>query len=1050
MSRLIQWFVENPIAANLLMVLILMGGAFNAVNLNKEVFPRIETNLISISVFYPGAGPSEVEELVIERIEEAVDGIDGVEEIIGIARMNMATVVVEAISGYDMQRLMNDVKSRVDAISTFPVDAEKPIIKEILGRTNVMSLAVFGDVDEKTLKDTGNRLRDELSLLPEISLVEINGTRDDEMSIEISEVGLRRYGLSFDNVLTSVRQKSLNLPAGTIKSDRGDIQLQTRGQAYTAEEFEQIVVAQKTDGALLYLKDVATVTDGFTEDNVVSRLNGKPAVFLELLITENPDVLKAASAVQIFLENVQKTLPEGVEAVVWRDWSKLFKGRMNLLLKNAGSGLLLVFVVLMLFLRPVLAMWVCIGIGVAFMGAVWFLSYFGVSLHMISLFAFLMVLGILVDDAIIVGESIYSRQQAGMKGNAAAASGAKMVSKPVLFAVISTMLFFSPMLTIPGAMGDISFAIPMVVILALFFSLIESLLILPAHLAHMKPESPESAPAWLRPFEAWREKLSATMMHFSDNIYKPFLTKTLHHNSAVISTFVVLFGLSVAMFSGGWIDRSFMPKVPSDFIRFEATMPEGTPFHEVETLLDKIEAAVNEIGSDKELLAANDGDTFIQYMSSRITGVKINVNLSLDDADMRIVSALKIEKRLGELLGELPETEEFTINSSINHPSKDIQLQLSLATDDKLVMQEALNAVVGKLKLYPGVYEIKDTLTAARTEIEIDLKPHAETLGLGLRSIAQQLRYGFYGAEAQRIPRGKEDVRVMVRYPLEERAEVSKLGDMRIRTNDDREIPLEAVAELKFVPGYTTINRVDRRRSITITAEVKNGMGDPAQIIGDLLKRNSPEWKRMFPGFMIKIDGDLDRQSQFIGSVVPNFMLALLIMYGLMAVAFRSYGQPLLILTAIPFGFMGAIAGHMIMGREVSFLSMLGFIACAGVVVNDNLVLLDRINQLRSQGMTVYHSVIQAGRDRFRPIILTSITTFIGLTPIMAETSTQARFLIPMVISLSFGVLFATGVTLILVPSLYLMGQRLAGVVTKNGDGEYEELEKAEPEAETV
>ena len=1042
MSRLISWFVKNPIAANLLMVLILAGGIFNMVNLNKEVFPRVETNLITISIFYPGAGPSEVEELVVKRVEESVDGVNGIEEITSTAQMGMAQVTIESVNGYDMQRLMNDVKSRVDAIDTFPQDAEEPVIKEVLGRTEVMSVAVYGDSGEKSLKDYANRLRDELALLPEISQVEINGARDDEMAIEISEQQLRRYGLSFDQVVKAVREASINLPAGTIKSERGDIQLQTRGQAYTANQFAEIVVEQREDGAQLLLKDIATITDGFTEDDVISRLNGQPAIFLELSITENPDVLSAAEAVTNHLESVQSSLPDGVHAVVWRDWSKLFKGRMNLLLKNASSGLVLVFIVLMLFLRPALAMWVCIGIAIAFLGAVWLLPYTGVSIHMISLFAFLMVLGILVDDAIIVAESIHSEQHRGGHGNEAAIAGAQQVSKPVLFAVISTMVFFAPMLTIPGGMGDMAFAIPVVVCLALLFSLIESLLILPSHLSHLKPENPDNQWRWLQPLERWREKLADAMLHFSDNVYRPTLEKLLHQSGTVIATFVVLFGLSVALLTGGWLDRSFMPVVPSDFIRLQARLPEGTAFREVESLLNKIETAIDTLEQDGKLLAENSGRPFIQHKNTSANGVEVKATLSLEDGDRRTVGSSRVRERLYQLLGELPETEEFDIRSSINSPSKDIQLNLSMASEEEELMSEAVRQVRDKLARYPGVYEIKDTLTAARTEIEIDLKPHAETLDLSLQSIAQQLRYGFYGAEAQRIPRGKEDVRVMVRYPREERAEVAQLDEMRIRTSDSREIPLETVAELNFVPGYTTIKRVDRRRSITITAEVEPGTSDPALIVTSIIERNLAHWQKLFPGFTLTVEGDMEEQSKFTGNIVPNFFLAMMLIYGLMAVAFRSYAQPVLILTAVPFGFMGAIVGHLIMGREVSFLSILGFVACAGVVVNDNLVLLDRINQLRKQGVDVLDAVLQGGRDRFRPIILTSITTFIGLTPIMAETSTQARFLIPMVISLSFGVLLATTVTLLLVPCLYVMGQRCRGAIQRGKDGKYQGVEE--------
>jgi multidrug efflux pump subunit AcrB len=1022
-NRLIQWFVENPIAANLLMAMILIGGLINISKLDKEVFPRVSTDRIQISVPYPGAGPQEVEELIVKRIEEAIADLDGIKEIASVARLASGQVTVEVTHGFDTQRLLNNIKTRVDAIPTFPTEAERPQVTELLWRSEVMSIALYGDVEESALKAAGEDLRDQLTLLPTVSMVDLNATRPDEMAIEVSENTLRHYNLSFEQVVNAIRQSSLNLPAGVIKSERGDIQLQTRGQAYQASDFANIVVDSREDGAKLYLGDIATITDGFADQDLVAHFNGKPAVFLKLYITDNPDILAASAAVEDYVQSLQ--LPPGIEARIWGDWSHVFKGRMNLLLKNSISGLILVFIVLMLFLRPALAFWVCVGIAIAFMGTFWLLPYAGVSLNMISLFAFLLVLGIVVDDAIIVGESIYSRQQHGLKGNAASASGAKLVGKPVSFAVISTMIFFLPILGVPGTMGDISYAIPIVVILALFFSLVESLLILPSHLSHLKPEQPRSNVAIFRRLEQLREKLSATMLHFSDRVYLPRLEQMLHNKSATISVFVVVFALSVAIYNGGWLTRTFMPIVPSDFLQARITLPEGTPFSQTNKVLKQVESAVVKLQSNGQLSELNDGQPFIQDLQSWGYDNNIVIALALVRAENREVSAAQVAKQWREQIGDLPEAEDIDISYTINSRSKDINLRLTISDNNQDNLTAAVEAVKEKLSHYPGVFDIKDTHTAARTEIELDLKSHAETLGLGLADIARQVRQGFYGEEAQRIPRGNEDVKVMVRYPEGERDNIDQLSDMRIRTQDQREIPLDAVAEIDFVPGYTTIDRVDRKRSITISADVAPGTSDATMLVMDLLKRNLSQWQSQYPGLTLTIEGDMKEENSFMVSAVQNFGLAMLAIYGLMAVAFRSYWQPLLILTAIPFGFMGAVIGHTIMGREVSMMSMLGFFACAGVVVNDNLVLLDRINQLRKEGHASLQAVMKAGRDRFRPIILTSLTTFIGLTPIMAETSTQAQFLIPMVISLSFGVMFATTVTLILVPALYISAEQL-------------------------
>ncbi len=1023
MNRLIQWFVDNPIAANLLMVLIVLGGLSNLASLNKEVFPGVDTDLIQVQVPYPGAGPREVEEQIVKRIEEAVADLEGIEEISSTSKLGSGLVNVEAINGYDSQRLLNDIKARVDAISTFPVDAEKPIITEVQWQREVMSIGLYGDVDEATLKQAGEKLRDEIALLPGVSIVELNATRPDEMSVELAEYQLRHYNLSFEQVVNAIQQSSLNLPAGLIKADTGDIQLQTRGQAYNADDFQRIVVDSREDGAQLTLGDIATVTDGFAEQDLVARLNGKPAVFLEVKSTNDPDVLAIAGTVNQYLEQARQHLPANLELTVWRDWSELFKGRMNLLLKNSLSGLLLVFIILMLFLRPALAGWVCAGIGIAFMGALWLLPLAGVSLNMISMFAFLLVLGIVVDDAIIVGESIYTKQQSGLQGHAAAANGVKSVSKPVLFAVISTMIFFVPLLAIPGAMGDMSYGIPVVVILALFFSLVESMLILPSHLSHLKPEAPPTR-SWQRGLKRAREMMAGGLDRFADRVYRPRLQRLLGHNGSTIAVFIVAFGLSIALFTGGWMNRTFMPVVPSDFIRIQVSVPEGSPFKVQQHIIEQLEHGIELLKTDEQLFGGDDGG-LIGDVQSWAWENNALVSISLQHSERHNVSPTAIVKRWRELAGPLPDADQIQEDATINEVGAAISLRLTLGIDDRELMQKAVNDIKQVLAQYPGVYDLRDSLMEARTEIELDLKPHAETLGLSLGDIAHQLRQGFYGAEAQRIPRGKEDVKVMVRYPQEERYNVDQLSAMRIRTADGREIPLDAVADIRFVPGFTEIERIDRKRAITISAEIHEGKSEPAAVISSMLETYGPQWRQRYPGFHLGVTGDMESEMEFMQSATRNFMLALVLIYGLMAVAFRSYWQPFLILTAVPFGFMGAVLGHLVMGREVSLMSMLGFFACAGVVVNDNLVLLDRINQLRHQGMDVFDAVVQAGRDRFRPIILTSVTTFIGLVPIMAETSVQARFLIPMVISLSFGVLVATTVTLILVPSLYLLGERL-------------------------
>ncbi|MDJ0878096.1 MAG: efflux RND transporter permease subunit [Halieaceae bacterium] len=1016
---MIAWFVRNPIAANLLMVLIIVGGFTGVPALEKQFFPEIELNMVSVSMPYLGAGPGEVEEQICVRIEEAVHDLNGVKEIRSTAREGMGTVLVEAERGYDMQRLTAEVKTRVDAITTFPAEAERPIITELAHRRHMVSVTVAGDIGEENLKALAETLRDDLAAQPYVSVVEVISPRPYEVSVEVSEYTLRRYGLRFDDVVRAIQTSSLNLPAGTIKAETGDIRLQTRGQAYERADFENIVLVSKRDGTRVLLGDVATVIDGFEDMDVRSRLNDTPSHELQVFVTSRPNVLLTSESVARWVEEATPRLPEGVSLTMWRDQSVPFASRVETLVKNGVGGLILVFAVLVLFLRPMLAIWVCVGIAVAFLGTFFILPYTGVRLHMISLFAFLLILGIVVDDAIIVGESIHSRQTSGDLGDHGAILGAQGVVKPVMFAVISTMIFFAPMWFMPGDMADVAKSIPTVVTLALAFSLVECMLILPAHLAHMRPVKPARS-GWLASLERSRERCADAMVSFAANRYRPFLERSLSRNLLTLSLFFVSLLLTLSIYAGGWIKSGFFPSVTSDWVVAQVELKEGIAFQDTLDRLQQVEAAAirtkQAYNSRDEL---NREGPVIGLINSRGRDNQIDVWMELENKDVNIA---EVSEYWREQIDDLGEVEDFTLDYTIRDDDEPIRLVLaSPSVEDLQSVAEELRAT---LLSYPGVYNVNDSLQAPREEIELDLKPAAENLGITLADLAQQVRRAFYGAEAQRIPRTREDVKVMVRYPEQERVSVDNLNEMRIRTPDGREVPFETVAEVRYVSGYQTIERKDRKRTLEVTAEVQEGKSSPRAVVDEILRRDLPRWRTLYPGLSMALDGELQEQQEFSAALIKYMGLSMLIIYGLMAIPFRSYWQPVLILTAIPFGIMGAIWGHIIMGREISMFSLMGVLACAGVVVNDNLVLIDRINQLRAQGLSVLESLLQGGQDRFRPIILTSLTTFIGLLPIMSETSVQAQFLIPMVISLAFGVLFATAVTLLLVPALYLFGEQ--------------------------
>lgn len=1028
MNGPITWFIKNPIAGNLLMVLLIIGGFASIPKLDKQFFPTPEINQIQIRMEFRGASPSEVEEQISVRIEEAIHDLNGIEELRSTSREGLALVMVEVESDYPTQKLTNDINTRVDAIRTFPSDAERPTVTELTYRHQMGRVQIYGDLSEREMKQLGETLRDELVRQPWVSIVDLQTARPYEVSIEVSEGSLQRYQISFDQLANAVRQASINLPAGSVKRDNGDLLIQTRGQAYDRADFESIVLRSDVSGQELLLSDVATVKDTFEDVDVDIEFNGKRSLGLNVYVTTSPDVILTTDTVKAWVAERSLTLPEGVSLEFWQDPSKSFKERVRTLVSNGLGGLVLVIVVLMLFLRPMLAFWVSVGIVVAYMGTLFVLPYTGQGLNMISLFAFLLTLGIVVDDAIIVGESVHSAQSRGLSGEHGALVGARQVAKPVIFAVISTMVFFAPMFFLPGEWGPASMGIPVVVCLALAFSLIESLLILPAHLAHMKPEPEIAQTSWLGRI---RRACADGLSWFANDRYKPFLEKCLRNHALVGGFFLVMLCFSLALFGGGYLKSAFFPRVNSDFVVGNVEMPQGGAFSDTQAMRDRMIMAAEEIKAryNAEPRFAETGA--IDNILGVAGGNKIDLVMQTvnDDLDTE-----EVAKRLRERLGDLSEAKDVRFDYTIRDPGKPITLQF--ASDSIADLELLADDVRASLERYPGVFDISDSFDAPLEELVLSLKPAAENLGITLADVARQIRQAFYGEEVQRIPRDGEDIRVMVRYPEAERKAIANINSMYIRTSDGREVPFSAVATYRVETGYQSIERVDRLRTLEVVADVADDGAAPRAIVESILQNDAPKWLQMYPGLSIAMDGELQEEIEFQQAMVYLGMLSMLVIFGLMAVAFKSYWQPFLVLTAVPFGLMGAIFGHWILGWQVSMFSIMGVIACAGVVVNDNLVLIDRINNLRAEGMDLESALLQGATDRFRPIILTSVTTFVGLVPIMLETSVQAQFLIPMVVSLSFGVMFATGVTLVLVPALYLLGDdigKLFGALSRRG-----------------
>lgn len=1020
MKNIIQWFVNNPIAANLLMLGILFGGWGGVDAIKKEVFPSQDLNAINISMSYPGAAPSEVEQQIVIRMEEAIAGLPGIFKIESNSNQGFGNVNVEVIEGYDVKEVLADVKGRVDAINTFPPSAEPPVISQRLFRNPLMFFAISGDVDKNTLKRIAYQIRDEMPLLKGISEVNIHGLLDDEVAIEISEETLRQYNLTFAEITAAIRGASMNVPAGTIKTEQGNIQIQTRSQAYDGDDFANIIVRSNLDGSQLYLGDIANISDGFSEQELDFIVGTKHGLNFQVNISDDPFLFEGTENARNYLNELKETLPEGLTLKINFEMKSLFDGRFDLLKDNALSGLVLVFLILMLFLRPILAVWVVVGIVTSFAGAVWLLPYFGISLNMLSMFAFLMVLGIVVDDAIIVGESIYSQQKKGIKGPAASIKGAKGVLLPVVLAVVSTIIFFLPMVDVPSEVAPFTISIFFVVCFCLLFSLIESLFILPSHLSHLKPEKP-SRFAFFRKLETIRHYFSSAMESFSQNTYKKALNASLHRKGTTILSFVMLFAIALSTFMAGWVKSSFFPQVPQSFVQVHVEFPEGSPYRYSTELAEYMKAQAAKLEDDEELMKKNLQRKFIHELNTTTTGNTVDMFVGLKPAEELEIGVEEVRVKLKDLIGPLPDVQTYSLVSTFGSNGADIQLNLNLNSNSVVTQKAAVDEVSKVLGAYDGINNVRSNLDTGRLEIELSLKDYAQTLGISTAEIATQVRQAFYGEEVQRIPRSKEDVKVMLRFPKDERSTLDTLEHMRIRTQSGQEIPLEAVADISLVPGTSTIRRTDRIRNITITADVDEGF-DGNDIIKEMLSAYETQWEQTYLGFSLSTDGNLRAQAQFGDNFTKNFLLAFVVAFSLFAISFKSIFSPFLILIAVPFGFMGAIFGHLIFGHAISMMSFFGFLACSGVVVNDNLVLLERINQLRAKGFNAFESVLNAGADRFRPIVLTSLTTFIGLVPILFERSTQAQFLIPMVIALSFGVLFASVVTLFMVPCAYLSG----------------------------
>jgi len=1019
MNRMIAWFAENSVAANLMMLLVVIAGLTTIPQTRKELIPNISLDRVSITVVYPGASPTEVEKSVCVPVEENIFDIDGIHSLQTVAREDTCIVVAEVDGDFVTREVMDEIRARVDAITVFPDDAEEPVIQEIRIKSSVANIIVSGDVDEHTLKTLAEEVRDDLTDLPSITQVSIENARPYEINIEISDKNLKQYSLSFDALAGAIRNQSVDLPGGMIKTTAGDVQLRTLSQAYTGDEFDKLVIRTGEQGGVLRLGDVAHVDDGFAETDIYGELNGKQGILLTVFRIGNQNILDIANEIKHYVVKKQARLPNGVHLNIWQDKSEYFKGRMWLLTKNAISGLILVFLILVLFLRLRLAFWVSLGIPVSFMGALWMLPQLDGSINMISMFGFILVLGIVVDDAIVVGENIHTFHQKGLPGLAGAIAGAQDVAKPVIFAVLTSVVAFMPILFLPGAEGRLWKVIPEVVILTLLFSLWECMFVLPAHLAGINESVRRD-----NPFSRFQQRFTRWLDKFIIEVYRPFLEKALAWRYLTLTFFVSLFLVFIMVVAAGWLHLLFFPKVEGDIAIASVRFPQGTPVGVTEKAIKQLEDSAQKL---KHQLHTDDGDQILNVVST--LGVQAmsrsgkqgshvaEVAVEMAPSETRQNSSSEIIQKWRELTGEVQGATQVRFQASLRNSGPGINLQLYGHNLDRLAV--AAEALKQELKNYPGLYDIQDTFETGKREIQIRLKPQAHVLGVDSRQLARQIRQAFYGEEVQRLQRGRDEVKVFLRFPEKQRHSLYALENMNIRLADNTEIPVKQIADLYTTSGPAEIQRVDRKRIIGVSAEVDESRAVAGQVMQDLKQRFLNELETRYPGIRWEKAGSQKDQDELIRAMEIGFILALFGIYMLMAIPFKSYVQPLMVMSAIPFGLIGAILGHLLLGLDISLLSLSGMIAVAGVVVNDNLVLVDYINRKIEQGVPMAKAIRDAGVARFRPIILTSLTTFAGLTPLMLERSVQAQFLIPMAVSLAFGVMFATAVTLVLVPASY-------------------------------
>jgi len=1043
MKSLGKWSINNRVTVNLIMIFIIVAGLITVMNMRRELNPQFALDMIYINVVYPGASPEDVEEGICVKIEEKINGIEGIDRIFSNAHEGRGSLTVELDSDADDRKVLDDIKAEVDRIDTFPENAEDPVITEIINRNPAITVAVYGDVSEKLLRDVAEKIRDDLTDTKSISMADLVGVRDYEISIEVSEKNLRQYGISFDDVARAVKTGSVDLPGGSIRTLHGEILVRAKGQLYTGREFEEIPLITLEDGSVIRLGQIATVIDGFEDTDMKARFNSQPAALVQVNRTNSQDLIQVSRTVRDYVEKNRDAMPEGVKLATWFDLAPLVQDRIDMLLRNGFQGIVLVFIALALFLNLRLAFWVSIGIPVSFMGAFMVLNHNGETINMISLFAFIMTLGILVDDAIIIGENIFTHFHKGKSPSAAVVDGLKEVGGPVVMAVSTTIVAFIPLLFITGIMGKFIAVMPRAVIAILIISLGEALIILPAHLVGALTRSvikEDSKPSWLERIRARVEHLLNMVI---EKYYAPALQYVVKNRYFAFALGLGVLIISLGILKGGYVPFVFFPKGESNWIIAEVGYPLGTPFDVTEKTIEHLEKQAFKLNSLFNSQLKNNSNLIVNtfalvgmiprrdWKPGETGGHCGEVWIELVPSEKRrSLSVNTVLNKWRGLTGEIPGVETLTFATLEGGPGGN-PIEIQLVGRDFNQLRQAADELKAEIQTYPGTFDIADNFKPGKDERQVKIKEGAKSLGITMSDIARQLRQAFYGDEALRIQRGRDDLKVLVRYAEADRRSISGIEDMRIRTIDGREVPIEEVADIIHGRAYSVIHRVNRKRVITVISNLDESIANASKIVSDINRDFLPKLIERYPGLEYDLEGQEKRTRESISSLKKGYVLALMGIFLLLASQFKSYIQPVIIMMAIPFGLIGAVAGHLVMGLSITMISIFGIVALSGIVVNDALILIDFINRAVGNNTEIKTAVIESGKARFRPVLLTSITTIAGLMPLLLERSFQAQFLIPMAVSISFGLLVATFLTLLYVPSLYLIVMDIKNVFIK-------------------